>query len=45
MKTLQRITAWSGILFLVVIILAIGATASSGVTEQAMEMGDVGGGC
>lgn len=43
MKTLQRITAWSGILFLVVIILAIGATAGSGVTEQAMEMGDVGG--
>lgn len=43
MKILQRITAYSGILFLIVIILAIGATAGSGVTEQAMEAGDVAG--
>jgi hypothetical protein len=41
MKTLQRYTAFGGISFLVVTIVAIGVTASTGLTEQALEMGDV----
>lgn len=41
MKTLQRYTAICGILFFVVTIIAIGLTASTGLTEQALEMGDV----
>lgn len=41
MKTIQRYTAIGGILFLVFSIVAIGMTASTGLTEQALEMGDV----
>ncbi len=42
MKTLQKVIAISGILYFVITLIAVGMTASIGLTEQSLEMGDVG---